>query len=157
MWHWKCGKFSTTRNRARLISKSVGESRQSFAMCSKWCYVMVGMVLPLAGLAAIESCLGGRSVRGLSNLDRWSATDRSVSCCDDETVCHGGLALKDVSFTSPVGDSKLVRRYAQALESNDAHRHKRYPAQRLLLWFSPVLYTQTHTHIIHSPFSSSCS
>lgn len=96
-------------------------------MCSKWCYVIVGVVLPIAGLAAIESCLGGRSVRGLSSLNHWSATDRSVSCCDDETVCHGGLALKDVSFTSPVGDSKLVRRYAQALESNDAHRHKRYP------------------------------
>lgn len=91
--------------------------------------MIFAIILPIAELLALtepNSCVGGRSVRGLTELSRlhWPTTRTSISCCD-ETVCHGGLALKDASFISPVGDSTF-RRYAQALESNDARRHKRY-------------------------------
>ncbi len=104
-------------------------------MCSKWCYVIVGVFLPsviVAGGSATttttKSCLGGRSIRGLTELIDHSPARTTVSCCD-ENVCHGGFALKEdasLSFISPVGDPATLERYAQALESNEAHRHKRY-------------------------------
>jgi hypothetical protein len=97
----------------------------------------------LQGLLAKESCLGGQSLRGLTELSSnhyyyyyGSNNITTVSCCD-ETVCHGGLALKNeqvgASFiinNNPFGDFDLQHQYAQQLlQSNDrdaaAQRHKR--------------------------------
>ena len=93
-------------------------------------------------ILAKESCSGGRSLRGLTELKPHyyygiNNITTSVSCCD-ENVCHGGLALKNeqVSESSsfiinkPFGDYDLQHQYAQQLlllQSNDdaAQRHKR--------------------------------
>lgn len=85
---------------------------------------------------AIEPCLGGRSLRGLTELSErdHSSTITTVSCCD-ENVCHGGLALKNEDRASfiinkPFGYSNMKEQYAQLVQSNHghdaAHRHKRY-------------------------------
>lgn len=104
--------------------------------------ILVCLSADLQGfILAKESCLGGRSLRGLTELKPHyyygiNNITTSVSCCD-ENVCHGGLALKNeqVSESSsfiinkPFGDYDLQHQYAQQLllQSNDdaAQRHKR--------------------------------
>ncbi|KAI9553860.1 hypothetical protein GHT06_019130 [Daphnia sinensis] len=103
-------------------------------MYSRWCYLMIVLCDAARLLMAAEPCLGGRSLRGLTELsehDRSSTT--TVSCCD-ENVCHGGLALKNEDRASfiindPFGYSELKHQYAQHVQSNHGHdaaqRHKR--------------------------------
>ncbi|EFX72430.1 hypothetical protein DAPPUDRAFT_308231 [Daphnia pulex] len=100
----------------------------------------------LQGLSSKESCLGGRSLRGLIELpsrhyNHDSNNITTVSCCDDPVVCHGGLALRneqvEASFIinqQPLGHFDLQHQYAQQLvQSNDRdaaaaalqQRHKR--------------------------------
>ncbi|KZS16434.1 Uncharacterized protein APZ42_017801 [Daphnia magna] len=83
---------------------------------------------------AIEPCLGGRSLRGLTELSEHDHTSTTTVSCCDESVCHGGLALKNedrASFiiNNPFGYSKLKHQYAQLVQSNHGHdaaqRHKR--------------------------------
>ena len=96
--------------------------------------ILVCLSADLQGfILAKESCLGGRSLRGLTELKPHhyygiNNITTSVSCCD-ENVCHGGLTLKNeqVSESSsfiinkPFGDYDLQHQYAQQLllQSND--------------------------------------
>ena len=110
------------------------------------CFISICLLLAdLEGLLANEFCMGGQSLRGLTELsskhhyhDYGTSNITTVSCCD-ETVCHGGLTLKNehvgtsfiINNKNPFSNFDLQQQYAQQLlQSNDrdaaaAQRHKR--------------------------------